>query len=363
MLAARSRGIVHSPRGIAHSTALFAVVAIAVFMLLPSTFALSSAKPMTSVNLPGNASSASMSVKATCHAGNDPYMLAYDPVNHWMYVPNSNSGNVSVLSRTCHLVGTIDTGGVPTHAAFDPANNEMYVAALTDVVWVVHGLKIAHTISIGQQGVGGQDTALVWDSDAGMMLLAGGGSTSTVYGIQGTTVVGSVGVDSGPQGLCYDPYHHTVLVVSGGYPGSASVTILNAYTPLTSPIVASVPISVPNSDPRTCAYDPANNYDYIDNSYGGDGVWVLYGNNASTVGIVYTGYGNLGIAWDQAALAMYVADYGHVTVIRGLSIVKTITTPDTNYLGGAAYDEENDLMYVTDAANYVYANQVYAISS
>ena len=196
-----------------------------------------------------------------------------------------------------------------------------------------------------------------------MMLLAGGGGTNTVYGIRGTTVVGSVTVYSGPQGLCYDPYANTILVVSGGYPGSQSVSILSAHHPLTAPTIATVSITGAGSDPRECAYDPANHFDYVDNANGADGVWVLHGNNGSVVGVVYTGYGNLGIAWDQSTLRMYVADYGHVTTLHGLTIVKTITLPDPNYLGGATYDEFNDRMYVTESGPIgVFTNQVYVLS-
>jgi DNA-binding beta-propeller fold protein YncE len=287
------------------------------------------------------------SATGICAVGSGPGFPGYDPVRHYVYVPNQASGNISVLSGTCTHVGTITLplGASPISAAFNPSTNTMYV---TDdglnQVYVILGLTVLHTLT---SSLITAPREIIYDPGDAMMLLTNDFSTYSVVGIQGSSVVGMVGVGSYPQGLCYDPFYGTVLVVNYL---SSNVSILNALTPLNG-VIATVAVGF---DPKACVYDPANQRDYVTN-YGDNNVSVLLGNGFS-VGNVSVGSLPSGIGWDQATLQVWVANTGHgaLSLIQGFSVVKTIF-PGVPSPQGMAFDEYNNRMYVASyGGNSVY---------
>ncbi|MFI5417783.1 MAG: YncE family protein [Candidatus Lutacidiplasmatales archaeon] len=283
-------------------------------------------------------------VSGPCSVGTEPTFPGFDPVNHDVYVPNSLSSNITVLSATCVKVGTITLpfGSIPYAAAFDPANNEMYV---TDIglpgVYAISGTTVVSTITSSSFVAPAQ---LVWDPGDNLMLVADS-YANAVIAISGSTVIGSVAVGSYPYGICYDPYYNVIVVANQA---STNVTLLNAYSPLASAL-ANINVSY---GPTGCAFDIANHEDYILN---GNQVTVMTGTGYVLANIPVGKYPK-GIAWDQAKLAVYVTNgnAGTISVISGTSVVKTIkgvaTTPY-----GLTYDEVNDRMYVAAfGSNVVY---------
>jgi YVTN family beta-propeller protein len=66
-------------------------------------------------------------VVATIPVGTSPFGVAYDPYTNEVYVSNENSGNVSVIDGTT-VVANLVVGPDPTGLAYDPANQAIYVA-------------------------------------------------------------------------------------------------------------------------------------------------------------------------------------------------------------------------------------------
>jgi DNA-binding beta-propeller fold protein YncE len=319
--------------GIRRSTVMLAILAVGALTLLPLVSA-----QVAGGHSVGGASGVIASPSVTCATGSGPYYPGYDPVNHDLYVPNDGAGTITVLNRTCHLVGTITlpSGASPEAATFNPASDRMYVTDDSlDFVYVINGLKVTQTIS---NTLLTDPISLIWDPGDSMILVTNSYAGFDVVAIRGSSVLGSVPVGIFPGKMCYDPYFNTILVVNEG---SRNVTILNAYDPL-GPAVANVPVGF---DPAGCAFDVTDNYDYVTN-FGDDNVSVLYGNGVA-VGSVNVGSLPAGIAWDPAKLRMYVVDTGsgNLSIIRGLKVVKTVKA-GIKSAEGLAYDDANNKMYV-----------------
>jgi DNA-binding beta-propeller fold protein YncE len=270
--------------------------------------------------------------------GHGPNGVAYDPVNHDMYVVNSNSHNISIIGGTCTHVGTVTLGPKtsPQDVVFDPANNRLYV---TDEhfgkIYEIAGMKVVATV----HGFF-EPTVEVYDPGDNVVAVAVSGSGEVAF-IRGTTVVATDPVGGAPVAVGYDPYFATILVVNFS-PGT--VSIFNAIN-LTYESTVFV-----GYNPDSIAFDPANDYDYIGID-GASNLTVIYG-DGTLVGQV-TGFTvPEAIAFNQANLHIYVTNDGSSTgvvdQVTGTSIVGSNTTSRVENLLGIAYDEYNDYMYVTD---------------
>ncbi|MEM3846806.1 MAG: hypothetical protein QXU98_14010, partial [Candidatus Parvarchaeota archaeon] len=66
---------------------------------------------------------------STVNVGNSPEGVAYDSASNTIYVANTGSNNVSVISgSTNHVIATVYVGSAPYAVAYDPTNNSIYVA-------------------------------------------------------------------------------------------------------------------------------------------------------------------------------------------------------------------------------------------
>jgi DNA-binding beta-propeller fold protein YncE len=314
------------------AAALGAIVACSVLLGVPLVAASQSSSSLaaTVVSHPPTAT--------TCAVGSGPGYPGYDPVSHDIYVPNELSGNISVLSATCHRVGSVSlpSGAEPISAAFDPQDNEMYVTDDSlDQVYAISGLVVKTTIT---STLFGGPREIIWDPGDSMLLLTNDFGSYSVIGIQGNAVQGEIGVGSYPQGICYDPYENTVLVVNYM---SANVSVLGAFLPLGTPVTT----FAVGFDPQQCVFDVADNHDYITN-LGDDNLSVVYGNGAP-VGSVAVGDLPTSIGWDQATLQVFVVDslHGGISIVQGLSVVSTLH-PGVKGGEGMAYDAGNNALYI-----------------
>jgi DNA-binding beta-propeller fold protein YncE len=300
-----------------------------------------------------------------CVVGLDPNNPAYDPLNHYVYVPNSGSSNVSVLSGTCTHVASIalPSGSGPETAVYDPANNYVYV---TDVnlnqVYVISGIKLIDTITgsifdcpfgaavdlgaIPEVGLS-SGTILVGDECSGTIVRVSG------LGTEG----GFANLGSFPISVAYDPSADSMITADYK---SNLVEIISVILGIETPSVASFAVG---SNPDGVAFDYANGYDYVTN-YGSDNVSVIQVDGAleaaSLQGTISLTSAPVGAVWSQKALEMYVPTlFGTVDIINGFSVVKTVTVASyPTELGGGVYDEFNGKVYVT-AHN---SNVVYVLS-
>ena len=322
--------------------AVVGVIAVTVLMIAPAA---TLAHPTVAVD--------KVTKDATCAVGHAPWIPGYDPVTHDMYVPNTYTHNITVLSGTCALVGTITlaSGANPLEAAFDPGNNYMYVTdEALNQVYVISGTTIVATVTSstfnGPEGIAFDPGFL---GPPTMIVTNYGGND--IVGIQGTTISGSTGAGSGAIFVSYDPSRDTLLVANFG---SANLTILNATDPWTSVHLA----ATVGSGPTMIAFDPVDALNYVAN-YLSNSVTVVGGE-----GVVYGTITGLktawGVAWSQSDLRIFVTGKtaDKVWEISGTTVTKTLHTPAGSNLEGIAYDDFNDKVYVADYGD----SQVYVYS-
>ncbi len=299
---------------------------------------------------------------ASCTVGDAHRNPAYDPVNHYVYVPNPDSSNISVIKAPCTVVATISTGpgSEPSAAAFDPTTDYVWVTDYAlDVVYVISGTKIVST----HAGFTGP-RAIAFDPGSplglGCMIVAD-------YLADGVTVIcsgvsevgrffdnlGSFPTGSGPFAIAYDPVLNYLLVANYG---SANVTVFEPANNEFGPLVT-VGNSPTGSEPVGMAFDPVRGCVYIANLGSNDVTWWcnLGAGNSGTI----TGFDEpTSVTWSQAKLAVYVTNWGSgglwaVGGLYGTSIVQKVQSVPG--IEGSTYDTATNDLYVTnDETNTVY---------
>jgi YVTN family beta-propeller protein len=324
-----------------------AVVALVVMASMPSG---SSSRPVLLQN------STELKPTTSCGVGAYPGFPGYDPVTHYLYVPDLNNGNVTVLNHTCSIVGTVflPVGAEPVQAAFDPSNNLMYVTdGALNAVYGISGLTLVSTWTAHKYHLNAP-WGIVYDpslytnvlNDAGGMVIAnsGGNTLTAVLTYENvTTYNGLIPVGYSPVMIGYDPGAVELFVTNID---SNNVTIVNAQT---QAVVANV---VVGTSPYGVAYSSFNEEMYIANS-GGTNVTVLYA-NGDTAGDI-TGFSSPNaVAFDQATERMYVTNFNSGAVFAiggkyGLTVSERYSTAKGDGAYGAAFDPANNNIYVTGA--------------
>src|SRR5205823_2152487 len=93
--------------------------------------------------------SSSGTIVAAIPVGNGPYGLAYDSGNAYVYVANSGSGNVSVISGM-NVIATVPVGNYPGGVAYDSGNGYVYVTNCgSNNVSVIDGTIVIATVPVG----------------------------------------------------------------------------------------------------------------------------------------------------------------------------------------------------------------------
>jgi len=288
----------------------------------------------------------------SCAVGSEPTLPGFDPVTHDVYVPNFNSDNISVLSGSCKLVGTIGlpSGAEPEQAVFDPRFNYMDVTDyFLDQVYEISGTSIVATIGgfFNPVGIAYDPACHLAIGGAGCVVVANLGS-DTVRTLSGV----SFAVGPNPGHIAYDPFWDTLLVT---IPSLDNVTVLNAGS---LALVANVTVG---ANPEGIAFDATDSEDYVANT--GSNNVTVFGGLAGPGGIdgSISGFDvPTAVAWDQSTLHIYVANFGSgkVFALSGLSIVKKESTNRSAEPEGLAYDDATGKVFATGTATDV----VYVLS-
>jgi YVTN family beta-propeller protein len=261
--------------------------------------------------------------------GKGPVSATYDDRDGYVYVPNSMSGNVSVISGTT-LTGTVDCGSSPDSATYDSANGYVYVPdSISAQVTVIDGLKVVGTVKVGAGPQYGS-----YDSRNGYLYVPSSGSNN-VSVINGTMIVGSVDVGDSPQIATYDNGDGFVYVPNAG---SDNVSVING-----TKLVGTVNVG---TGPQYAAYDPGNGFIYVANSLSFN-VSVI--NGTTVVSTITVGAQPDSVSYDEGNGFVYVANHGIplVTVLNGTSIVKAVSVAGVPW--SSTYDLGNGYIYVANS--------------
>jgi YVTN family beta-propeller protein len=279
-------------------------------------------------------------------AGSTPFAIAFASGAMYATLPGVNSlegiGDANSLTGAVLALGPHGCTG-PEEIAYSPASGDMYAVCVGSSSVAVTTLVPNWVTTLGGFT---NPNSIVYDP-ANSEMLVGSSSTSKVWPISSTNVVGAaiiVGSQTSPRGMVYDPASSDVFVADTG---SNQVSLITS----TNTVATTVGVG---TGPSAVALDPATNNVWVVCT-GSNNVYTL----SSTGGFlartaVPAGSNPDFIAYDPASLSMLVSDPG----VNDVSSITTASYTVTNIAMGAgttpgpmAYDLADGNMYVVDTAN------------
>lgn len=236
--------------------------------------------------------------------GCTPSSGVFDSANDLVYISNTGSNNVSVLSAghgNHGVVATFATGLLPLQAVFDPSNDYIYVPnAGSNNVTILDGAS-ANTTLVGSVNVGNTPQAAIYDPGDGYVYVSNFGSDSLTL-LSGSSLVRTIPGGGGPTGLGYDPITQYVYADDQG---SDTVYIVNGTTEVAN-------VSVGNY-PRDATFDAANGYEYVPLWLTGQ---VDVFNGTQLIASVYVGNAPYSSVYDPATQSVYTCLFNGNNVSR-----------------------------------------------
>jgi YVTN family beta-propeller protein len=251
-----------------------------------------------------------------CSTGSAPSVPGYDPANQDLYIPNFNSGTITVLKNPCVYVGniTLPSGAHPSQATFDPDTDYLWVTDWSlNQVYLISNLKIVSTIPSGAGHLDepfGVTSVPNLDADfstsPGGMAVANFGSNSISLFDSGPELKPwsydlNIPVGKGPSLMVYAPVSGLLFVANTN---SNNVTEINGSSDQTQSTVAvgSAPIGI--------AFDYYWGMVYVADS-GGSCVSILFAEAPFALYDTVCGFSSPHyVAYDQTNQQMFVTNYG-----------------------------------------------------
>ncbi|HTP55017.1 MAG TPA: YncE family protein [Thermoplasmata archaeon] len=287
-------------------------------------------------------SATSLVVSAVIAVGTHPFAAAVDPTLGEVFVTNSGSDNVSVISdATNTVVATIAVGADPQGIAFDPVTGVMYVAdGGSSNVSVVNcsARSVLTSVDVGTGPVG-----VAYDNLSARWFVADRQANEvTVVSAADNDPIATVPVGSRPYGVAVDNATDAVYVTNEN---SSNVSVLSAAT---AEVVASVPVvfpyaGSPNSTLEGIAYDPADGL-----VWAGAGSFFTVVISPATESVVdFSDIDPAGVAYDPDSGAVCVSDTANVTfdcflTTAGWDPAKVLTFTETGLPAGALWTAQGE---------------------
>ncbi|MCI4332663.1 MAG: YncE family protein [Thermoplasmata archaeon] len=276
----------------------------------------------------------------------NPSWLGYDSADQSMWVATAPS-SVDIVPMNANAWGNVSdvipVGTRPFGVAADASKGDVFVTNTgSDNVSVVSDTSQLPESSIG---VGNQPMGIAFDSTSGEIYVANEGSNSVAVISDATLkVVANVYVGFSPIGVAFDSATGDVFVANFG---SYSVSVISGAT---HTVVATVPTGV---GPYGVAVDNATDNIYVTNQ-GSDNVTVIQGSTDSvltTIPVVTSAPTLLqGIAYDSRTDQLWVgAGFDYLVVLNATAqAVAYVYSTDPS---GVAYDPDTGAVCATNSAN------------
>jgi YVTN family beta-propeller protein len=285
--------------------------------------------------------------------GLTPESMAFDPRNGYIYVPNNNSDNISVINGTA-VVDTITLGIGPSSIVYDGFNGYIYVMEGPPYqLGVINGTRVLGNVSIYSfvALIGNGWPVMTVDPTDGFVYVPG----SQVEIVNGTHVAAHTSSDGCLAGA-YDSDNGLIYMLCAidGNSSSANHGVVHIFsgTTLVSTIVA-------GWESNGIQYDGNNGYVYVANiqsksfpsgTHGSFNLTVIQ--NTSIVAWVNLGTTGAGsyypnpIAVDSRTGLVYVLNFvtGNISVVNGTHFVTWIQTGP--YPTSIGYDPGDDYLYL-----------------
>ena len=283
--------------------------------------------------------------------GSEPEGIAYDPANGYVYIANSNSGNISVLNPATEsiiqtLPATIGTQSRPAAMVYDPVLQQMIsvnnLASPDSTLNYNSASGYAAPFMSVPSSTYQQDIA--YDPVNGYVYFAtGGGSSVNVYSLNGTLVT-SISIPSEVFSVIYA--NDTVFATETS---SGAVALIN---PGNNTIKATVSLTNANAYPDGLAYDSQNDTLFVAmDSINSVGVIDL--TNLTQVKTIGVGSNPGALTYSNVTNQVYVAQLdSNVNIINASSY--NVTVPyfvTASYPSQVVYDQYTNSIYIANGNN------------
>lgn len=322
----------------------------------------------TYISSSSNPSGNSFKVIANVAVGGNPFGIAYDPSNGYLYALNYGSlqcayrgnecGYVSVIDgSTNSIVANISSGFFsPQGIAYDSSNGLIYVAnSYSNNLSIINPSTNRVT---GYVQVGCSSFSVYFEPNNGYLyvpILSCSYNTVLVVSGVSNTVVGNItGGLWNPDAFTYDSSNGYLYAANtacnngmgGGECGNISVidTSLNNVIDQIGPL----------GSPRGIAFDPLNGYVYVASALSGS-VTIINGATNSVLSSISVGGEPQSVVFDPQNDHLFVTNFpgsdsvnGHVTVIDGAAnlVIGNVTVGHAPLYG--ALDTSNGYIYVSN---------------
>lgn len=286
------------------------------------------------------------SVSSTFIVGTGPGGGTYDPSNGYLYILDENCSsipcplaNVSVISGST-VVGTIPVGAWPIAALYDSVNRDVYVANYdSSNVSVLSGATLVKTIPVGKNPI-----QMAYNLTTGNVYVANSNSGNlTVISGTSNSVVATINIGGYPTGIVYDPWNSDIYVGSVGCGSVSSNVSIVSGTSLVKNITV-------GCNAYVLTYDSWNRAVYVlnDNS---DTVSAISSSSNTVIATVHVGTNPYSAAVDSATGNLYVANVGsgNVSVVDAATntVASAIAVGSSPF--GVTYDRLNGYLYVANS--------------
>jgi|HubBroStandDraft_1064217.scaffolds.fasta_scaffold00229_15 YVTN family beta-propeller protein len=267
--------------------------------------------------------------------GHFPVGVAYDPIQDEVFVTNSRSDSVSVISGFNNtVVKTITVGSFPWGIAYDPRQGEVFVANNGGgTVSVINATTLAVTGLVSTGSPTYSPEGLAFDNATDFVYVA-------LYGQHEVALINAADnnlwtylpAGSGPEWVAFDSDDSEIFVsnyVSGNVTAYRQTSVDNYW------VAANITVG---SGPTGVAYDAATDQVFVSNSLS-DSVSVIDGATGTATGGVSVGGDPYALAVDTGHSTLYVTNFrqGTATIltIPPISGNQTVTF-DEQYLPSGA---------------------------
>ena len=255
------------------------------------------------------------SVVATIPVGKYPEGTAYDPAKGEIFVTNLFSSNISVISdKTNSVIATIPTGPNPYWEAYDPAKGEIFVTDLGNSIYVISDStnSVVSTIPLDVT----QSQGIAYDPAKGEIFVADYRSKSvTILSDTTNSILATVPVGNMPQNMAYDSTRGEMFVTDygpypiGSYTGPFYTSVISDST---NSVVSTIPVGI---SPFGVAYDQAKDEMFVTNlSSNANSVSVISDSTNSVVSTIPVGTGAWGVVYDSKKGEVFVTNSNSNTI-------------------------------------------------
>lgn len=263
--------------------------------------------------------------------GSGPLDVVYNPSNQRIYVVNENSDNVSVINGTVKEMD-IAVGNRPVNLVYNPVNGYIYAMnSISDTVSVIDGAAVIGTIPIGDHPSVAVVNEIAGSSNYGQVYVTNlnSNNVTVIGGSSGMSIIGTLPVGLQPSDISMNNHNSYLYVVTSD---DNSVSIFDTST---TPLPTWARTVIVNTHPTASAVDQVNDNVYVLNTWG-DSLNVLRRTGrALPISYFHVGDHPRRVSVDPNTHYAYVAnDYSdNISVLDGSQI--TVTHAATITVGDA----------------------------